>query len=374
MSAYWRAPGGGYRQATPSIGVRFSAPPVRRVLLISLAAVLVSAPAAQAKSPKLTVMTRNVYLGGNIGGPIPAPNRDEFERSASVLWAAVRTTDFPARAKLLAREVKQTKPDVIGLQEVALWRRGPAGVKDAADTPATEVVYDFLATLRSALGSRYRLASVQTEADLEAPISDGYDVRLTMRDAVLVRVRKRLKVDRRLGDNYKATLAVPTAIGTLTSTRGWAATDLSLAGRRFRVVNTHLEAFSDDHLLRQARELIAGPLRKRGTVILTGDINSDPTGATGADPAAYRAFTAAGLKDTWLSVRPRRKGFSCCFKTETVMDPPPAPFDHRVDHVFAKGRLRVLRGRVVGNDPANRTASGLWPSDHGGAVMTLRLR
>ena len=42
------------------------------------------------------------------------------------------------------------------------------------------------------------------------------------------------------------------------------------------------------------------------------------------------------------------------------MDPPPAPFDHRVDHVFAKGRLRVLRGRVVGNDPptAPRRACG----------------
>ena len=109
-------------------------------------------------------------------------------------------------------------------------------------------------------------------------------------------------------------------------------------------------------------------------MILTGDINSDPVDATGADPAAYRKFTAAGLKDTWLAVRPRSKGFSCCFKTETIMDPPPAPFDHRVDHVFAKGRVRVLGGRVVGNDPANRTASGLWPSDHGGAVMTLRLR
>ena len=212
-----------------------------------------------------------------------------------MLWAAVRTTDFPARAKLLAREVKQTKPDVIGLQEVALWRRGPAGVKDAADTPATEVVYDFLATLRSALGSRYRLASVQTEADLEAPISDGYDVRLTMRDAVLVRVRKGLKVapqargqlqgDARGADRDRHA-HVDAAAGP--------AADLSLAGRRFRVVNTHLEAFSDDHRLRQARELIAGPLRKRGTVILTGDINSDPTGATGADPAAYRRSPPPG--------------------------------------------------------------------------------
>ena len=348
--------------------------PMLRSLLISLAAVLVAAPAAQAASPELTVMTRNVYLGGNIAGPIPAPNRDEFERSASALWAAVRTTDFPARAKLLAREVRRTKPDVVGLQEVALWRRGPDAVKDGSATPSTEIVYDFLATLRSALGARYRVASVQTAADLEAPISDGYDVRLTMRDAVLVRVRRGLKVRRKLGDTYAAELAVPTAIGALTSTRGWVGADLSLAGKRFRVVNTHLEAFSDPIRLQQARELVAGPLRRRGTVILTGDINSDPVDATGADPAAYRKFTAAGLKDTWLAVRPRSKGFSCCFKTETIMDPPPAPFDHRVDHVFAKGRVRVLGGRVVGNDPANRTASGLWPSDHGGAVMTLRLR
>ena len=359
--------------------VRFSVPPVFRVLLISLSAVLVAAPAAEAASPKLTVMTRNVYLGGNIAGPIPAPNREEFERSASALWAAVRTTDFPARAKLLAREVEQTKPDVIGMQEVALWRRGPAGVKDASDTPATEVVYDFVKTLRAELsrsGLRYKVASAQTEADLEAPISDGYDVRLTMSDVVLVRSRKGLKVRRRLGANYAAVLDVPTAIGTLSSRRGWAAADLSLAGKRFRVVDTHLEAFSDDHRLRQAKELLGpgGPVRRQKTVIVTGDINSDPTGATGADPAAYRAFTAAGLRDTWLSVRPKRKGYSCCFKTETIKDPPPAPFDHRVDHVFAKGKVRVLGGRVVGNDPANRSASGLWPSDHGGAVMTLRLR
>jgi endonuclease/exonuclease/phosphatase family metal-dependent hydrolase len=376
MRGYSRSAGVGYRRATPSIGVRFSAPLVHGRLLIPLClAVALLAPPAAAAAPKLTVMTRNVYLGGNIAGPIPAPNRDEFERSASALWAAVRTTDFPARAKLLAREVRRTKPDVIGMQEVALWRRGPDGVKDGSATPATTVVYDFLATVRAELPG-YRVAAVQQEADLEAPISDGYDVRLTMRDAVLVRRRKGLKVRRRLGDNYEATLAVPTAIGTLASPRGWVGADLSLAGRRFRFITTHLEAFSDAHRLQQADELLArgGPVRRRQRAIVTGDINSDPDGATGADPAAYGRFLAAGLKDAWLSLRPRSKGFSCCFKTETIMDPAPAPFDHRIDQVFAKGRLRVTGGRVIGGDPANRTASGLWPSDHGGAVIALRLR
>jgi endonuclease/exonuclease/phosphatase family metal-dependent hydrolase len=236
------------------------------------------------------VMTRNIYLVGNIALPIGAGSRAEFEQRTTQLWQQVQATDFPARAKLLAREVRRTKPDVIGLQEVALWRRGPDGAADAEATQATTTVYDFLATLRGELGARYRLGNVQTEAGIEAPTSLGYDV------------------------------------------------------------------------------------RKRGTVILTGDLNSDPTGATGAKPDAYNVFTRAGLRDTWLLRNPKGSGNNCCLKQETITDPPPGPFDHRVDHILARGRFKVLRTRIVGTDPANRTAAGLWPSDHGGGATTLRLR
>jgi endonuclease/exonuclease/phosphatase family metal-dependent hydrolase len=342
----------------------------RLLIALLLACALVAEPAAAAK-PQLRVMTRNVYLGGNIAGPIPAPNQQEFEQRTSALWAAVKTTDFPARAKLLAREVRKYRPDVIGLQEVALWRVGP---KDGAASRPTTAAYDFLRSLKGRLGPGYRVAAVQQEADIEAPVADGLDVRLTMRDAIIV--RKRVKVRRRLGANYEAVLEVPTAIGPIASTRGWVGADLALRGKRFRFLNTHLEAFSDSHRLEQAEELLRprGPLRGQKRVIVTGDINSDPTGATGANPAAYRKFIAAGLRDTWLSLKPLRPGFSCCFKTETIMDAPPAPFDHRVDHVFAKGPIGVIAGWVVGGDPDNRTASGLWPSDHGGAVLALRLR
>ena len=106
-------------------------------------------------------MTRNIYLGGDIFRPIGAPNLAEFERHAGELWQEVQTTDFPFRSKLITKEIKRTRPDLIGLQEVALWRRGPQGVKDGAATPATRVVYDFLAILRrqlQAAGLRYRVA------------------------------------------------------------------------------------------------------------------------------------------------------------------------------------------------------------------------
>jgi endonuclease/exonuclease/phosphatase family metal-dependent hydrolase len=347
----------------------------RPLFALALLAVLAVAPVAEAKpGPKLTVMTRNVYLGGNIALPIGATSRDDFEQKTTQLWQQVQATDFPARAKLLAREIRRTKPDVIGLQEVALWRRGPDGVKDGSATPATMVVYDFVGSLLGEVESSYRLGTMQVEADIEAPTSLGYDVRLTMRDVVLVRKRKGLRVRRRLGGNYAPTFEVPTQIGTLSSRRGWTGIDGTLRRKRFRFVDTHLEAFDDTVRLAQARALAAGPLRKAGTVILVGDLNSDPTGATGAKPDAYNVFTGAGLRDTWLLKNPNAAGNNCCLKQETITDPPPGPFDHRVDHILAKGRFKVLRTRIVGTDPANRTAAGLWPSDHGGGATTLRLR
>jgi endonuclease/exonuclease/phosphatase family metal-dependent hydrolase len=349
---------------------------LRRLPLLSLAALLAAVAPAQArtKPPKLGVMTRNVYLGGNIALPIGATTREDFEQKTTQLWQEVQATDFPARAKLLAREIRRTKPDVIGLQEVAQWRRGPDGVKDGAATPATTLVYDFVGSLLGEVESTYRLATVQVEADIEAPTSLGYDVRLTMRDVILVRKRKGLRIRHRRGGNYAATFEVPTQIGTLSSRRGWTAIDGALRGKRFRFVDTHLEAFDDTTRLAQARALAAGPLQKGGTVILAGDLNSDPTGATGADPGAYNVFKDAGLQDTWLLKNPGAAGNSCCLKQETITDPPPGPFDHRVDHILAKGRFKVVRTKIVGTDPANRTSAGLWPSDHGGLVSTLRLR
>jgi Endonuclease/Exonuclease/phosphatase family len=320
------------------------------------------------------VMTRNIYLGGNIFGPLAATTREEFERLAGVLWAEVQHTNFPARAKLLAREVKQTKPDLIGLQEVALWRRGPDGVKDGATTPATQVVYDFIAILTRELkraGLRYSVATRQTEADIEAPIDAGYDVRLTMRDVILVKKRPDLKITGRLGANYETEIGVPTVGGTITSRRGWTAVDARLKSKRFRFVNTHLEAALDATRVAQAQELIGpgGPLRVRRPIILVGDFNSDPNG-TESPSTAFDVIEGFGFVDSW----PRRfgPGFSCCTENSDLSDTTADAFDHRIDLILSKPRLKALRGEVVGDEVGDRSG-GLWPSDHAGVVLTLRL-
>jgi endonuclease/exonuclease/phosphatase family metal-dependent hydrolase len=349
-------------------------------LAVAMAAVLglTVAPAAEAKSKpsKLTVMTRNIYLGGDIFLPIPAPNRAQFEQKANELWDQVNSTNFPARSKLLVREIKKNKPDMIGLQEVALWRRGPNGLKDGAATPATQVVYDFKKTLLADLkraGLKYRVGDTQRETDIEASIKDGYDVRLTMSDVILVKRRKGLKVRKRTSKNFKAKITVPTAGGQFTSTRGWTAVDASLNGRKFRFLNTHLEAFLAATRQAQAKELVAkgGPATRKGRVIITGDLNSDRDGLDGGDPVPYKTLTGFGYKDGWVAGG--GKGFSCCFNSPLIREAPPAPFDHRIDHILVKSKTKASKAKVIGRDPKNR-AGTLWPSDHGGAVVTFTLK
>ncbi len=349
------------------------------VALTALLCLLV-APAAEAKakpkSPKLTVMTRNIYLGGNIFLPVVTKDRAEFEQKSGELWDQVRATNFPARAKLLAREIKQRKPDLIGLQEVAVWRRGPTGVKDGAATPATQVVYDFKKSLLSELkkaGLKYRVADTQRETDIEASIDEGYDVRLTMSDVILIKKRKGLKVRKRSSKNFKAKITVPTNGGPFTSQRGWTAVDASLDGRKFRFLNTHLEAFLASARQAQAKELIAkgGPATKRGRVILVGDLNSDKDGLDDGDPIPYGDLIKYGFKDAWVAGG--GKGFSCCFKSPLIREAPPAPFDHRIDHILVKPKTKASKARIVGRDPKIRSGT-LWPSDHGGAVVTLTLK
>lgn len=365
-------------------------PLIVRLALAACAALLAAlslAPAASAakkkatKDPTFKVMTRNIYLGGNIFLPIGAPDRTTFEAKTQELWNQIQYTDFPARAKLLANEVKKTSPDLIGMQEVALWRRSADGVKDGSATPSTQVVYDFLKSLQKEFKARklsYRPAVVQQEADIEAP-TQKYDVRLTMRDVIFIKTGKKATVKlRRTGHKqYKTDIGIPVQTGVVTSKRGYTYVDASVGKRKFRYVNTHLESALEAPRVGQAKELVAasGPTRVNTPVIVGGDLNSDRLNKTKASPVAYRTIVRAGFRDAWLQAQKgREKPYTCCLRTPLANDKPPFPGDHRIDHILLKSKkLRGIKATVVGTDPRNRTAKGLWPSDHGGWVATLRL-
>jgi endonuclease/exonuclease/phosphatase family metal-dependent hydrolase len=351
--------------------------------LAALAVTLFAIPAADAAKKKakppsrLTVMTRNIYLGADISEPIGSKTPAEFAAKNTHVWNTVIKTNFPARAKLLAKEIKKNKPNLIGLQEVALWRKSAPGTANQPGQ-ATIVVYDFLKSLQKELkanGLRYSVGVKQNEANVEGPVNQGYDVRLTMRDVILVKKTKGLKIRKRRSAQYKADIGVPTAVGPVTVKRGWTALDLTYAKQKFRFLNTHLESFLEGPRVAQAKELVAkgGPATVKGPVILVGDLNSDPQNLTGASPVAYKTLTGFGFKDSWLQIKARNKskGFECCLKTDDLSDTT-FPGDHRIDHTLIKGgKFRGIKATIVGR---KRSASGLWPSDHGGVATVLKFK
>jgi hypothetical protein len=363
--------------------------------LTALSALLGPAAAEAAKPPEVTVMTRNLFLGADLAPAINAPDIPTAIDGAGTVWNELQSTKFPERAAPLAREIKASGADLVGLQEVALWRKqtpSDGGAKPISPlpgtTPATAVEFDFLALLQSELekaGAKYKVAVVQEEFEAELPVDADhddttgtgplagfgadFDARLTMRDVILVRSGSRVKVGKPRTGHY-TTRYEPSVGGIkIPVDRGWTSVEAKLGKRSFRFVNTHLEAFGDPKIREaQAKELTKGPLKTKEQVILVGDLNSgdakDHEPEKPGDELAFKALTKFGLKNNGARQ-------SCCFKS--LFDAG-GVFDHTVDHVLSKPGLKTVKAAVTGHDASERTPSGLWPSDHGGVVSRVRLR
>ncbi len=350
----------------------------------------------------LTVMTRNIYLGADIQRPLRAiagetdPNviLVKLANANAQTRAIVDQTNFPARAQMLAAEIAATAPDLVSLQEVALWRHGPLELGDNLAVPNAETVdYDYLQILLDdleAAGQGYEAVKVQYESDVEAPsfvgvppsISNPRDVRLTMRDVILMRVRDGLTLVGTGGGHYSAanTLSIPLAGKNMVFTRGYAWADVKVGAKKVRFIGTHLEAFGSNFALGQARELLTGPAARPGTTTIIGcDCNSDPLNTDVSNGVEHRApydfIVGQGFVDQWLRWKPAEEGWTSGLG-ELVVPTDTARFDHRIDMIFARtpsGKaLDVTAGEVTGTAPTDQDpVTGLWPSDHGGVVLTL---
>ncbi|HWC65032.1 MAG TPA: endonuclease/exonuclease/phosphatase family protein, partial [Thermoanaerobaculia bacterium] len=115
----------------------------------------------------------------------------------------------------------------------------------------------------------------------------------------------------------------------------------------------------------EAAELLAGPADAPET-ILVGDINSDAD----TEGETYETFLAGGFTDAWTELRPSDPGFTWGFDPLTD---PGATLSQRLDVVLYRGDFVPESISLVGDQPAGRTPSGLWPSDHAGVVATLSL-
>ena len=356
-----------------AIGLRFGLIAVAVAVAVALAsaAVGLSASAGRAHGSRLQIsaMTYNLFQGTELTHTARASTLAALLAAVPEDYGQVRASDFPERARAIAREAASTKPDLIGLQEAALWQTG-APSASFPPPPATAVAYDFVQILVDALNARglhYAAVAVTRNASVQAPgrFPFGFmNVRLTDRVAILARTDVPLTISDVQTGNFTHNTVISTLAGKLVVLGGWASVDATLGGHTVRFVTTHLDASSGTVRTVQAAELVHGPLSTQLPVMLTCDCNAVP-----ASPP-YAVLAAAGLKDSWLESEPATPGFTCCH--ESLLDPPSA-LTLRIDYVFSRGGgLRAVADQVVDTDPDDRsTPSGFWPSDHAGLFAEL---
>ncbi|WP_455221673.1 endonuclease/exonuclease/phosphatase family protein [Kaarinaea lacus] len=355
-------------------------------------------PHDQQSSSPIKVLTRNLYVGADLLRVVNADSAEEIPIAVAETLQIIQQTNFPERAQAIASEVKRIQPDLIGLQEVSLLRtQFPGDFFQGNPLPAEEVMYDYLTTLLAELENRglhYKVAAIVQNADVEVPAFAGVDelgnplfmdVRLTDHDVILA--RKPVNTRNALAQNYQVNLEIPVLENfSIEFTRGYTMVDAKVRGKWYRVANTHLELADFPPMLLvqsiQAQELIGVLSQSPLPVVLVGDFNSSPEDAvdpTGAVPA-YLQLVMSNFADTWLYRRGAPlPGYTCC--QNELLDNDTSLLNMRIDHIFVRSPeeypnvlqdAKVL-SNTVGDDPEDKTPSGLWPSDHAGVWARINL-
>lgn len=360
---------------------------------------MAESPKVLLKLDPLTVMSRNVYLGGDIA-PVLGVGFSDLQALSEVAagaWGEVQGNDFEERAVALVDEIEENRPDIVGIQELAqfvvLNFDGVGGY--IPDLPG---IIDFKAILETEIQNRglpYYFEAVQDNTKVQVPIAvvpvpeevfpGGFlptqMVQLTIRDGVLV--RQGLDIQGTSQGNYATT--VPVGVGPdgnpIELKRGWIQVDVNYKGVPHHFITTHMEVqgFSSFQVL-QTQELLDRVAGLDGVTVLLGDFNSDATASEG-DPSwtpTHKMIKKAGFGDAWERTRWGRRfaGLTCCHLSD--LSNSTSTFDQRIDFIFVRtiGLRRPIKRYpglmaldVIGDEPQDRTVENqLWPSDHGGLV------
>ena len=381
-------------------------------LIVLVAALVVFAPPATAANPTLTVMSRNIYLGADVGVALELiPN---MPAAAQFMWDQVKATDFSKRSALFVEEINRESPDVIGLQEATIWY-----CKAHFWSSKTEV-FNFTDELLKALDGRYVIAEHQGKQAFNPGYSIGPIPFLTtvndpdtfqplfgsnkascgfqIGDALLVKSDRAADVLAVGNTEYEAIYKVVPTLMEIR--RGYTWADIRIGSTTTRFVTTHLESlFSENEVptaALQAEQLITDLRKTKAPVIVMGDFNSDPRDPRGLDSPnpggqpvantkcavgatecnAYRLMRQAGFIDagpdasdpaayTWgmnaLLSAPDSKRVEAARKMGNNFG-----FTDRLDYIFFKNGVEVSTSRVIGIQPP-------YASDHAGIVSELEI-
>jgi endonuclease/exonuclease/phosphatase family metal-dependent hydrolase len=334
---------------------------------------LAPAPASADDDHRLRVMTQNLYVGSFFQELTAAKTASDYIAAVTLTYQHILATRPADRAVVIADEIAGLRPDFVGLEQAAILRTGNA-------PPATAVTFDLLQSLLRELeakGVRYETVAITPGLEAEVPSALGFDVRLTMRDALIVRAdlleEGHVKLSNLQIRHYVVAPTQLTPFGVFGDTEGYAAIDVTWRGRQLRFVTTHF-GVSPVLAVPQALELVQTGANTTLPVVLVCDCNANPDNPN--DPIfqtypAYLLLKNAGFVDAFRTARPTDPGFTFG-QAENLLNVI-SSMSHRIDLVQFRGPFTVEDVQVVGASPADRTRLGLWPSDHAGVVATLTL-
>jgi endonuclease/exonuclease/phosphatase family metal-dependent hydrolase len=330
---------------------------------------------------KFDVSTRNMYVGTDFSEIFAAPDLPTLLVEVAEAFGEVQASNVEARIHAIAHEIKTTKPELVSLQEVALWQTGPF---DPGSPSANTVAYDYLQMLLDELNKsdslQYEAVAVLTNLVAEAPAigpTGLFDVRFTDRLVLLVRKdlgQQNFNLQNVVAQHFSTVLSVPTAsLGVITIPRGYISADIERCGQTVRFVTAHLESFEEQLGLPfpifrflQATELLQGPAATSGPVVLAGDFNADAENPS--DPT-YQLLLSGGFSDVWEAASPQEPGFTWPLFLDTPLVYTSAT--QRLDLVLTRGGLQGKSADIVGERDTTQVSP--MASDHAGVVATLEL-
>jgi endonuclease/exonuclease/phosphatase family metal-dependent hydrolase len=331
-------------------------------------------------------MNANLFVGGGIDRVIALDPTDPAYLSNLVftvtgVYYQIVASQPDVRLQGVADRIAARMPDLVAVQEASLIRnQSPGDLVVGGSTPATNVVYDYLAILVEALkarGAHYAVVSSIEEADVEMPMlnlqtGEIDDARLTDRDAILVRTDLppgQLRVSNPQGSQFTYMIELP----TVKVPRGWCSVDVFVRGEKFRYVCAHLEVETVPQIqMLQAVELMDLLANVNVPVILSGDFNSDPLYRTGTQ--TYDVFGAAGFADAWGTLNEANPAGGLTWGHDEFLADPTIPFIWRLDLVLYRGNGLIPIQSEVLDLTLNRVEPPLWASDHVAVTANFRLQ
>jgi len=262
---------------------------------LSLLLLAIGTPNAQAADANLKVMSRNIYVGSDVG--VAMKLIPDFKAAAQFMWDQVSATDFSKRAPLLAKEIITNKADVVGIQEATTWV-----CKKNAWSSKTEVLNftDQLLAATKNLGTEYVVAekdgttaknigfsiaaipflTIVNDPKTFQPLfgQDTAACGFEIGDALIIRKDLASQISKVGNTEYDASYSIVPTLMTIY--RGYTWMDLQVGTSTVRIVSTHLESVWDANKVpnaaKQAKQLVSDLSNTSIPTIVIGDFNADP--------------------------------------------------------------------------------------------------